>query len=396
MLGWCQEIWRRIRLEFTIELPLLRDRWKLILFGACFQYVHGMATQLAHRVHQPMRYPLHDIGFAVLPELGQKQEWVSELIFGSLFISFMIWSFSPFVTEKKRFYTCVLFARLLMVLVVCQTLRILSFSSTQLPGPNYHCRLPEVTAVRPMPLSWWGHLVVDVAKGTTHGCGDLIFSSHTTFALVGILTYTEYGGLLITKAIAWLMVATLSVLIVASRKHYTVDVVIAWYVVPLVFYAMHKRWTTKRPLKDEWPHRPLITDVGLQQVVVDDGVALAEAPKGPLLPVSQMPRSSSGKLTNGKAPQLVPLPVGKGQGNGGPGTPPGREEDQHGSANGSSRKGPSAIMRPRSTQTIVAAEAVRDEETDDWDNWQHKGDKPVNSTSSANLAPTAPGLCIIA
>ena len=48
------------------------------------------------------------------------------------------------------------------------------------------------------------------------------------------------------------------------------------YVVPLVFYAMHKRWTTKRPLKDEWPHRPLITDVGLQQVVVDDGVALAE------------------------------------------------------------------------------------------------------------------------
>ena len=54
---------------------------------------------------------------AALQELGQKQEWVSELIFSSLFISFMIWSFSPFVTEKKRFYTCVLFARLLMVLV---------------------------------------------------------------------------------------------------------------------------------------------------------------------------------------------------------------------------------------------------------------------------------------
>ena len=54
---------------------------------------------------------------AALQELGQKQEWVSELIFGSLFSSFMVWSFSPFVTEKKRFYTCVLFARLLMVLV---------------------------------------------------------------------------------------------------------------------------------------------------------------------------------------------------------------------------------------------------------------------------------------
>ncbi len=34
---------------------------------------------------------------------------------------------------------------------------------------------------------------------TTHGCGDLIFSSHTTFALVGVLTYTEYGAVVITK-----------------------------------------------------------------------------------------------------------------------------------------------------------------------------------------------------
>ena len=49
----------------------------------------------------------------------------------------------------------------------------------------------------------------------------------------------------------------LSTLIVASRKHYTVDVLIAWYVVPLVFYSSHRRWTTKRSLKEEWPHRPL-------------------------------------------------------------------------------------------------------------------------------------------
>jgi len=28
---------------------------------------------------------------------------------------------------------------------------------------------------------------------TTHGCGDLIFSSHTTFALVGVMSYQEYG-----------------------------------------------------------------------------------------------------------------------------------------------------------------------------------------------------------
>ena len=35
---------------------------------------------------------------------------------------------------------------------------------------------------------------------TTHSCGDLVFSSHTTFALVGCLTYNEYGSTIITKA----------------------------------------------------------------------------------------------------------------------------------------------------------------------------------------------------
>lgn len=38
-----------------------------MLFGALFQYVHGMATQLAHRMHKPQEVPLHDIGFEYLP-----------------------------------------------------------------------------------------------------------------------------------------------------------------------------------------------------------------------------------------------------------------------------------------------------------------------------------------
>lgn len=52
--------------------------------------------------------------------------------------------------------------RSLLVHAVCQTLRILSFSSTQLPSPNYHCRLPELTAIKDMPLHWWGHFIVDL------------------------------------------------------------------------------------------------------------------------------------------------------------------------------------------------------------------------------------------
>lgn len=52
-----------------------------------------------------------------LQELGLENAWVSETIFWCMFIPFIFWSFSPFVTARKRFYTAVLYARLLMVLV---------------------------------------------------------------------------------------------------------------------------------------------------------------------------------------------------------------------------------------------------------------------------------------
>lgn len=126
------------------QLPLLLVRWKQVLLGAMFQYVHGMSTQLAHRMHQPQEEPLGDLGFKYLPvrssfifylccssimvhavmlmgswcvqELGLERAWISETIFWSLFIPFILWSFSPFVTVRKRFYTAVIYARILVVL----------------------------------------------------------------------------------------------------------------------------------------------------------------------------------------------------------------------------------------------------------------------------------------
>ena len=98
----------------------------------------------------------------------------------------------------------------------------------------------------------------------------------STPSAVTILTLTSCWH---AQVIAWCMVATLSVLIVASRKHYTVDVVIAWYVVPLVFYAMLRRWTTKRPVSEEpWPHRSMAEDNALQleEIVVHSNAAAPE------------------------------------------------------------------------------------------------------------------------
>ena len=175
---------------------------------------------------------------------------------------------------------------------MCQFLRILSFTVTQLPAPNYHCRASEDTAVLEMPKSFWGHIFVNVGRQATHGCGDLIFSSHTTFVLVGVLTFTEYGEKLLLKIIAWCGVAVMSMCIVASRKHYSVDVVVAWYTVPLVFFAMHRRWTTVRPVQDYWPHRPLVGEEFGGSKDGDSPVSDASLNEAkPLLPVVTVPAS---------------------------------------------------------------------------------------------------------
>ena len=45
--------------DMVLQWPLFKERWKTILFGAIFQYVHGIFTQLAHRMARPTAEPLH-------------------------------------------------------------------------------------------------------------------------------------------------------------------------------------------------------------------------------------------------------------------------------------------------------------------------------------------------
>ena len=49
------------------QWPLFKQRWRVVLFGMLMQYVHGVFTQLAHRLHQPTAEPLHDVGFELTP-----------------------------------------------------------------------------------------------------------------------------------------------------------------------------------------------------------------------------------------------------------------------------------------------------------------------------------------
>ncbi|KAF9596795.1 hypothetical protein IFM89_013342 [Coptis chinensis] len=151
------------------------------------------------------------------------------------------WTFNPFVLQSKKFYTVLLWRRVLAFLSASQFLRIITFYSTQLPGPNYHCREGSPLATLPPPNSVIEVLLINFPRGVIYGCGDLIFSSHMIFTLVFVRTYQKYGTRRDIKLLAWLIAVIQSFLIVASRKHYTVDVVVAWYTVNLVVFFVDKK-----------------------------------------------------------------------------------------------------------------------------------------------------------
>ncbi|KAJ6331594.1 hypothetical protein OIU76_010053 [Salix suchowensis] len=234
------KLWKRVCAETTTEINLLADNWKYILGGLIFQYIHGLAARGVHYLHRPGPI-LQDAGFFLLPELGQDKSYISETLFTSVFLSFIVWTFHPFILKSKKIYTVLVWCRVLAFLVASQFLRIITFYSTQLPGPNYHCREGSKLARLPHPQSLVEVLLMNFPRGMTHGCGDLIFSSHMIFTLVFVLTYQKYGTKRCIKQLGWLIAVVLSLLIIASRKHYTVDVVVAWYTVNLVVFFLDKK-----------------------------------------------------------------------------------------------------------------------------------------------------------
>lgn len=244
--------------------------WKFILAALVFQYLHGVATKIAYYFHKPAPEPLPDLGFALVPPLPESLRVVSEIVFFVVFISTLLFMATPFslcMRHRTAALSLQMYLRFGRVLVLSQCLRIASFLVTSLPGPNYHCRLnsPEYNP----PRSFKGlFLNPDPFKG----CGDLIFSSHTIFMLLCALTINKYGRPWMRR-IMWTLVMCFAVLCISARKHYTVDVVVAMYTVPLVWVFIEKVFPDEELTSDGAPLSspritPLIVDIESPKVLV--------------------------------------------------------------------------------------------------------------------------------
>ncbi|XP_022888971.1 phosphatidylinositol:ceramide inositolphosphotransferase 1-like [Olea europaea var. sylvestris] len=103
------KLWKRFCAEITTEINLLAENWKYILGGLICQYIHGLAARGIHYFHRPGPI-LQDVGFFLLPELGLDKAYISETVFTFVFLSFVLWTFHPFIFKSKKIYTVQIFS----------------------------------------------------------------------------------------------------------------------------------------------------------------------------------------------------------------------------------------------------------------------------------------------
>lgn len=136
------------------------------------------------------------MSLTVLPcisqELGAKWHFLSEYIFVCLFTLFFLWTFSPFVRQHKRFYTAVLWARILVVLSGEKSLGFLTSAASLLGHCKIHM-LESVKAEAPCPSPLCNSLLLVDLSSEAHAC-PAIFAPCHQFIVLDLLLFFSPGG----------------------------------------------------------------------------------------------------------------------------------------------------------------------------------------------------------
>jgi len=190
---------------------------------------------------------LQDIGYQMVPELkgehGQIVDFPMFFLVGV--VSGLMMGATLFETDKhnKPFIINVI-KRFLVVFAIGHILRLFCYMGTTVPGAANYC-LNASLIHPPQEANITGFELFYKRKSTFgQNCGDLIFSGHLLITVSMFVIHISYGqrcwgisskchkimiGLTFIPALAQ------TIMILAARHHYSVDIIIAWYTTPLLW-----------------------------------------------------------------------------------------------------------------------------------------------------------------
>ena len=220
------------------EIQILKKQWYIIPLFIFSQLFHNCCTNLAY-YNDIQRPILSDSLFKILPE-NDNLSYINEYVTTFILLLSLSFSFIPLFKPNKNIYVLTIWFRMMITLGVSVMLRSFSFLSTSLPSPSYHCRIGSTEYNPPTNLK-----EILFTFDTISGCGDLIFSGHTNIIMTQIILIFYYGNKFLCRKIMFLvyfimtfLLFLLIFLILIARNHYTVDILIALYVTPLLFYFL--------------------------------------------------------------------------------------------------------------------------------------------------------------
>lgn len=201
---------------------------------------------------------LKDLGYELIPEINDQYNFISEVVlcvinaigFGSMFVPIF---YHP---QRQMLSTINMGVRVLNVLVLGNLLRPIMYLGTSLPSPADHCMPGSDTYDPPQnALEIFTHY-----SSVSGNCGDLIFSGHTLQDMVLLLHVYRHSkdiflgsnkARIILTSVMSVLVALQLIFIIASRNHYTVDVVVGIYVSSTLWYIYNNKFPKDKQIEGD-------------------------------------------------------------------------------------------------------------------------------------------------
>ena len=230
--------------HFKKELWIFRGQWKWFIFISVATYFHNVSTNLAYYIHTPAKV-LWDAGFHLIPEVDtfhSINDVIIDVFIGLACVYFCYPVLFLWRESNPRMYTATIFIRIFKIMTFVEIFRSITFLSTSLPGPSPHCQ-SDSDHYNP-PINWKQILFrIDA----TEGCGDLIYSGHESTVIAFVIVIIHYSIIMFPERKYWkyiiyfaliIFIFMFDVFILSARSHYTVDVVVATYFVPSLYYCL--------------------------------------------------------------------------------------------------------------------------------------------------------------
>lgn len=224
--------------------PYPRELKKFIA-GAVFMIINFVATTVALSVTHE-RVPRYDPLPDIILDFFRYQHWAltaSECLLSvQCATAFLICIF-----HKHRF---IVLRRLFLLLGLLYGYRAVTMFVTVLPiaNPEYQCdpKLSDEGKVLSVKIVLMRAIKIISGFGLTMNgnhvyCGDFIYSGHTMTFVLAYLVMLEYTSkrLYVLHWVAWINAITGVALLLMARGHYSIDVIVAYWISTRLWYLYH-------------------------------------------------------------------------------------------------------------------------------------------------------------